>query len=182
MPPKAKVTREDILQKSFDIVQSQGIGSLNARRIAQELSCSTMPIFNAFRDMNELKEELKKRIDDRYTAFTQEYIDKEDYLFTINFAYIQFAREERNLFGALFVEGFVRPRTIEGVIQSSWNRETIECTARQFDISLKKSEELYRDVRFYAHGIATQIYGGNMCMDETEVKELLKNMIGKMRK
>lgn len=63
-----------------------------------------------------------------------------------------------------------------------WNRETIECTAEQFGLSMQGSEALYRDVRFYAHGIATQLYGGNMTLSEEEIQTLLRNVMEKFLK
>ena len=48
--------------------------------------------------------------------------------------------------------------------------------------STKESEILYRDIRFYTNGIATQIYGGNMALKEEEIQTLLKNAINKFLK
>ena len=53
---------------------------------------------------------------------------------------------------------------------------------QQFGITIKESEILYRDIRFYTHGIATQIYGGNMALKEEEIQTLLKNAINKFLK
>lgn len=177
MPPKKRITKEKILEKAIDIVHEEGIEKLNARYLAKELKCSTMPIFQAFQDMNELKMNVKTQIDDYYTKFIIQHLDKQDYLFTMSFAYINFAKNERNFFGALFVNPLLDSRTVQEVIDSPWNRETIECTAKQFQISVQKSEELYRDIRFYAHGVATQLYGGNMTLSEEEIKMLLRHAI-----
>ena len=49
--------------------------------------------------------------------------------------------------------------------------------AEQFGISIRESEELYRDIRFYAHGIATQLYGGNMTLGEEEIQGLLHHAL-----
>ena len=182
MPPKTRITKELILQKSFEITKNEGIEYLNARYLAKNLSCSTMPIFKVFGDMNELKTELKKMIDDYYDQFIHRYIDKNNYLYTMSYAYIHFAVKEQKLFGALFINEFIQTRSIDEVIQSPWNRETIEFTAKQYQISIEESERLYRDIRFYAHGIATQIYGGNIVLSEKEIQALLNNAIEKFLK
>ena len=57
MPPKAKVTREMILQTVFQITRSQGFEGVNARNIAERLNCSTRPIFTCYQNMEELKGE-----------------------------------------------------------------------------------------------------------------------------
>lgn len=177
MPPKKRITRDVILERAFEIVHQEGMESLNARYLAKSLGCSTMPIFQAFEDMEQLKMAVKKKIDIYYTTYIERYVDKTDYLFTMSFAYINFAREERNFFGAIFVNPFLPSRTVEGVVKSSWNRETIQYTAEQFQISIQESEALYRDVRFYAHGIATQLYGENMELSKEEIRGLLMHAI-----
>ena len=69
MPPKKRITRELILKKAFDMVHEEGIDSLNARALAKKLNCSTMPIFQSFQDMRDLKMEVKRWIDEYYSAF-----------------------------------------------------------------------------------------------------------------
>ena len=127
MPPKTRITKELIIEKSFEITKSEGIENLNARYLAKQLNCSTMPIFKVFNE-------------------------------------------------------FIKTRSIEEVVHSAWNRETLEYSAQQFGITIKESEILYRDIRFYTHGIATQIYGGNMALKEEEIQTLLKNAINKFLK
>ena len=122
MPPKTRITKEVILTKSFEIAQEEGVESLNVRYLAKKIECSTMPIFKVFSNVNELKVELKKAIEEYYDGFILNYIDKTDYLFTISFAYINFALKERKLFGALFVNEFIETRSMNEVICSSWNR------------------------------------------------------------
>ena len=51
MPPKAKVTREMILQTVFQITREQGFEAVNARSIAESLNCSTRPIFTVKKKM-----------------------------------------------------------------------------------------------------------------------------------
>lgn len=179
MPPKTRITKELVLQKAFEITRNEGIEFLNARYLAKKLGCSTMPIFKIFNDMPNLKRELHKMVDSYYDQFISHYIDKSHYLATISFAYINFSLQERNLFGALFVNEFIETRSIQEIIHSSWNRETIEHTSLEYGISILQSETLYRDIRFYSHGIATQLYGGNVTLTEEEIWHLLENAITK---
>ena len=48
MPPKVKITKEDIIQKALEIVRTNGEQALNARSIASALNCSTQPVFFNF--------------------------------------------------------------------------------------------------------------------------------------
>ena len=48
MPPKPKVSRDDIAVTALGLVRSEGVAALNARRLATALGCSTQPIFSNF--------------------------------------------------------------------------------------------------------------------------------------
>ena len=52
MPPKVKITKEDIIKTSLELIKKYGVESVNARAIAKELNCSTQPIFSNFSSMN----------------------------------------------------------------------------------------------------------------------------------
>jgi len=58
MPPKVKVTQDQIIQAAMDIVRESGIDALNARALAKQLDCSIQPIFKNFETMGSLKQAL----------------------------------------------------------------------------------------------------------------------------
>lgn len=181
MPPKAKISREDIIGKAYTIIKEEGIEQLNARYLANQLNCSTQPIFRNFKTMEEVKQATKTKIDEQYDIFIDGYIDKCDHLYSMSVAYIKFARQERHLFGALFVHPLIESRNIGEVLTSTWNLETIENTQEQYSLSRQQAEELYRDVRFYSHGIAAQIYAGTIILREGEIEQLVRNAINRWK-
>ena len=61
MPPKSKCTREQIIETAFEMVRSEGLSSLKARRLAKELGTSTAPIFTAFNSIEEIRDEVVKK-------------------------------------------------------------------------------------------------------------------------
>ena len=54
MPPKAKYTREEIVQKAFQMTREKGIEAVAARELGKRLGTSSSPIFTAFKNMEEL--------------------------------------------------------------------------------------------------------------------------------
>ena len=52
MPPKVKITKEDIVQAGMEIVRRDGEAGLNARSIAAVLGCSTQPVFSNYDSMD----------------------------------------------------------------------------------------------------------------------------------
>ena len=53
MPPKAKITKEMILNTVLEITKETGFETVNARSIAGRLQCSTRPIFTCYENMEE---------------------------------------------------------------------------------------------------------------------------------
>ena len=48
MPPKVKITKDDIIQTTLDLLRKNGDAAINARSLASALNCSTQPIFSNF--------------------------------------------------------------------------------------------------------------------------------------
>ena len=72
-------------------------------------------------------------------------------------------------------------RTIDEVLKSSWNIETINSIPRKYQIDSKKAEKLYRDIRFYTHGLSCQIACNSISVTEDEIKKLIKDVINKLK-
>lgn len=103
MPPKKQILKEQIIDTAFKMVQKDGYDLLTTRKLAKELSCSTQPIYHAFANMNELKEELIKKAQETIVTYLFESNDNQlpkelQYIFS----YIQFAKKEKHLFQLIF--------------------------------------------------------------------------------
>ena len=72
MPPKAKFTREEIIQAALQIVRSQGFSALTARALGEQLGSSPRPIFTIFENMEEVQQAVIAAAKSVY----KEYIDK----------------------------------------------------------------------------------------------------------
>ena len=69
MPPKVKITREDIIKTAFLLVKEKGEQGINARAIATALDCSTQPLFSNFATMDELREAVTSAAYEHYLGF-----------------------------------------------------------------------------------------------------------------
>ena len=54
MPPKVKITKEEITAAALELLRQRGMEAINARAVAKELGCSTQPIFSNYSTMTEL--------------------------------------------------------------------------------------------------------------------------------
>ena len=105
MPPKPKITKDMILTTVLNITRETGFEAVNARSIAGKLQCSTRPIFTCYENMEELKAEFLEFAFEYYNRYVEEYKKckniKSYLLFPLS--YIEFAKEETNLFRLLFI-------------------------------------------------------------------------------
>lgn len=181
MARKIMFNKQMILQKTYEFIKDKGIESMNARDLCKYIGCSTQPLFKNFDNMNCLKKELKIYLHDYYDEFIFEIINKDDYLFTISYAYAFFALKEANIFKALFMSDLAGTRTIEEVLNSSHNIETVNSIPKQYNLTKRQAEKLYRDVRFYTHGLACQIACNSILVTEKEIKKLIKDLINNLK-
>ena len=105
MPPKIKITREDILTAALCLVRRNGAEALNARAIANAIGCSTQPVFSNFPTMAELRGSVIQEANNLYRGYTEEKMRTSGYppYKASGMAYIQFAKDERELFKLLFM-------------------------------------------------------------------------------
>jgi len=62
MPPKAKFSREDIIESAFNIAAVEGLDAISARKVAGALGCSVAPIYVNFETIDALTGAVVQRI------------------------------------------------------------------------------------------------------------------------
>ena len=172
-----KYSKENILEKSVDYIKEYGYSKLTVRELAKYLGCSTQPIFKNYDNFDMYKEDLKIYLRKDYSSFISKYVDINDYLYTISYAYALYAKKESNIFFSLFMADLAGSRTVDEVLNTKRNMETINAMVNQYKISLEKAKMIYREVRFYTHGIATQLCVNSIKLTDKEIKDLIKNNI-----
>lgn len=116
MPPKAKFTREEIIQAALHIVRCSGAQALSARTLSAELGSSASPIFTVFQNMEEVQQEVLKAAKAVYQSHVREDMEKGVYppYKGIGMTYIRFAKEERELFRLLFMRDRSKEQESDG--------------------------------------------------------------------
>lgn len=172
MPPKVKVTKEDIINATVEIVRNSGDAAINARNIASALNCSTQPVFSNFSTMDELRLAVLEKAD----ALCREYMQKETErgefpVYKANgMAYIRFAKEEKELFKLLYM----RDRSAESIPDSTDQTDEMENLIHSntglggMDVKL-----FHLEMWAYVHGIATMFATGFLDLDWALVSKML---------
>ena len=172
-----KYSKEEILEKSVEFIKEQGYSKLTVRELAKYIGCSTQPIFKNYANFDMYKEDLKVFLRKDYSSFINKYVDKENYLYTISYAYALYAKKEPNIFFSLFMADLAGSRTVNEVLNTDRNIKTIKAMVKQYNLSLEDAKKVYREVRFYTHGIATQLCINSIKLTDSEIKDLIKNNI-----
>lgn len=177
MARKTRFSKEEILEKSIEFIREYGYEKLTVRELAKSIGCSTGPIFKNYTNFDMYKNDLKEYLYNDYKNFIYQYIDKDDYLYTISYAYALYAKKEPNIFKSLFITELAGSRTVDEVLNTKRNIETIEAMVKQYNISLENAKKVYSEVRFYTHGISAQLAVKSIKLKEKELKDLIRNNI-----
>lgn len=172
MPPKAKFTREEIVDVALSIVRAEGLPALTARSLGAKLGSSARPIFTVFRNMDELQQEVVAAAKARYAAYVREGLSqtKLPAFKGVGSQYISFACTEPKLFQLLFMSEQPHETTVANVLPAiEEHYEQIVASIEEFyGLDEADSVRLYRHLWIYTHGIAV-LCVTNLCtftMDE----------------
>lgn len=91
MPPKVKITKDNILDAALKIASKEGFSGITARSVAKELGCSVAPIYVNFETMEDLMDGLMKNISSLSADLLAEQ-KGQDYFERIGKASLAFAR------------------------------------------------------------------------------------------
>ena len=174
MPPRPKVTREDIVSTALDIVRESGETALNARAIASRLGCSTQPIFSNFSSMEELCDEVIDAAYELYWSFLETEVQSEKYpkYKAFGMAYIRFSREERELFKLLFM----RDRTGEDISPSADFEEAVRMIMTANGTTREKASLIHLELWTCVHGIAVMIATSFLSLDTELISGVLSDV------
>ncbi|MFD1175998.1 TetR/AcrR family transcriptional regulator [Paenibacillus puldeungensis] len=177
MPPKIKITKDEILNVAIRIVQEKGIESLNARDLAKEIGCSVHPIFRTFESMEGLKSAVYQMAEHIYNQCMLSSEDhKEDGFLGMGLTYIDFAKNEKNLFKLLFMSDAFREQSMMDIVGSTeGDDEVIGMLSQRTGLSSQSAKELYAGIWLTTHGIASMFATNNCRFSDEEIRRLLNN-------
>lgn len=180
MPPKPKITKDMILTTVLNITRETGFEAVNARSIAGKLQCSTRPIFTCYENMEELKAEFLDFAFEYYNRYVEEYKKSkniESYLL-FPLSYIEFAKEETNLFRLLFISDMdLDMSEANDFYKELGNEEKAKAFSQIIGVEPKQGKEIFLDFFLYSHGIAVLTATGKLSFDSRNLEKMLQNFL-----
>ena len=163
MPAKKQITKEMILASALKLLKENGFEAVNIKALANDLHCSTQPVYLSFKNMDELRKELGQ-------VAIQEFTSKCHSLYDMD--YIRFAKTEPHLFCFLFMRknAFEEMKKIlKPMIETS-----IQEILKKYPIDYEKADLLHDHLWLHAHGIASMIACEFCTWDLDKVNQMLE--------
>ena len=177
MPPKAKITKEMVVDAAFEIARKTGAENINARTVSNELNCSTQPVMYHFETIEALKRAAYKKTDKYHTEYLMNVPEtQEDLMLGIGLNYIRFAVEEPNLFRFLFQSGFTVQHSFLEMTNSEELIPVLSVMQKAMNINIAQTKEVFITLALFVHGYASIIVNNSLEYDETLITTHLERV------
>lgn len=174
MARKETITRKMIVDGAFELLREQGEYQVTARKLAAHIGCSTQPIFRIFSGMEELNQELFVQAREYFEQYYENAEHTHDTPFVdLGLAYIQFAKEETNLFRLLFLSKLEEDQTMYDLINGSNKGFVIHEIKRIPNLDADSVGTIFMKIFTFIHGMACMATSGEFDLTADEVVEML---------
>lgn len=157
MPPKAKFTKQEIMQAAMEIVRERGLEAVTSRELSKRLGSSPCPIFTVFSNMEEVNSEIIHTAKKLYKEYIKDGLKQEQAFKGVGLAYIRFAINEPKLFHILFMQEQLEPTDITHTLMMIDENYTdiLNSVKEPYGLQEEDARRLYQHLWIYTHGIAT---------------------------
>ena len=175
MPPKARYTREEIVQKAFEIAREKGIDAVVARELGKALGTSSSPIFTAFKNMEELQKEVRKVALREFEAYVVDALNYTPAFKYVGMKMIEFAMREPKLFQLVYMREHGESQTYDMLIGELGDTVEVCIDIMQKDYALNRQEAelLFNQVWLHTFGICVLVAGKVCHLTPEEISEML---------
>lgn len=176
MPPKAKITKDRIVDTAFEIARTEGVEHINARTVSEKLNCSTQPVMYHFATIEALKKAVYAKADRYHSEYLMNMKNPhKNAMLEIGLNYIRFAMEEPHLFCFLFQSNVFNGTTLLDMIDAEELTPVISAMqAATGGGSIAQVKEIFLTIFLFAHGYASIIANNSLEYDEKLIKAHLE--------
>ncbi|HOO27550.1 MAG TPA: TetR/AcrR family transcriptional regulator [Lachnospiraceae bacterium] len=183
MARKEQITKQVILEGAFNLLREQGNQMVTARKLAAYIGCSTQPIFRVYQNMEELNADIFLKAREYYEKYYLQYKKESDVPFVdLGLCYIQFAKEELNLFKLLFLSAHDEENTMYDLINGSEQGFVIKELRRIPDLNMEHAGMIFMKIFIFIHGMACMATSGEFDLTKEEVIPMLTDVVDTFRR
>jgi AcrR family transcriptional regulator len=177
MPPKTTVTKDIVLNAAFELVRNKGIGSITARNIAEEIGCSTQPVYRLYENMEALKADLFCKMDKYAYSQIINYKAAQTPFHNMGLGYINFAKNETNLFIALYMSQYLNfDFNSNDPFNMTKNIEYMKQDPKLSKYTDEQLKDIFIKMWIFAHGIASLVSTNKINISEEKISQMLTDI------
>ena len=156
MPPKARVTKDMVIDAAFEVARQTGAENISARTVSEKLNCSTQPVSWHFGNMEGFRKALAEYALHYANGKMLSASEGMSAFSKAGTGYLDIAVDEPNLFRYLYMsdEGRCYTGGFDILTTAGKNAEMVKQIARQSGASAEKVSVFFRDIIIYTHGLA----------------------------
>lgn len=175
MPPKAKYSREEIIEIAFQMARENGIESVVARELGKRMGTSSSPIFTAFKNMEELHIEVRKMAMKEFESYVSDAVNFTPAFKHVGERMIRFAETEPKLFQLLYMkEHSVSQRYQDLIIELGDTVEVcMEVMQKDYALTREQAEKLFGQIWLHTFAICVLVAGKVCHFTGEEISEML---------
>ncbi len=174
MPPKAKITKEMVINAAFEITRTEGAENVNARTVSQKLGCSTQPVMYHFAKIEDMKKAVYEKLGWFHTEYLMNISSQDNVILGMGLNYIRFAVKEPNLFRFLFQSDFAVENNLLEMVDCEALKPVISAVQKAMELNEKQTKEVFITLAMFVHGYASIIVNNTLEYDETMITTRLK--------
>ena len=175
MPPKAKISKDMVIEAAFEVVRLTGAENINARTVSEKLNCSTQPVMYHFATIEELKKAAYAKADCFHTEYLTN-VEQHNRVLGIGLNYIRFAVEEPHLFRFLFQSGFVVEKSLLEMVNAEELIPVISAMQKEMNMNMEQTKEVFIILAMFVHGYASIIANNSLEYDEKHITTYLERV------
>lgn len=175
MPPKAKYTREEIIEIAFQMTRENGIESVVARELGKKLGTSSSPIFTAFKNMEELQLAVRDRAMQEFERFIKDALNYTPAFKYVGVKMVQFSMQEPKLFQLLYMKEHEESQRFEDLVYELGDtvEVCIEVMQRDYALTRAEAELVFKQVWMHTFSICV-LAANKVChFKPEEISEML---------
>lgn len=175
MPPQVRFTREEIAECAFEIAREKGLEAVTSREVGLRIGCSTRPIFTAFKNMDEVKAEVRKMAHRCLYDILDEAADFKPVFKRYGMQMIRFAQVEPELFKILFMREHEQAENVENIIDGMGEITDIcrDIIARDYNLTQEEARIMFMHLWTSTYGISVMCALKVCKFTEEEIAEML---------
>lgn len=175
MPPKAKYSKDQIVQIALKVVSEQGVAALTAKELSLAMQTSTSPIFTVFNSMQEVLAEVKIAAMKEFEQYSNKIQEPMPIFKKVGMQMIMFAKEEPKLYQFIFMSENEKAESFDDIYShlGKLADECLEVIQSEYSLTLNEAQKLFRHVWIHTFGIGALCATGACNFSIEQISQML---------